>query len=301
MGEALAPYEVWLGNGFGDTGSGAVQCGGTIHEEPSPEALPAVVSCASANQRGQTFVTVRQVGEPLRNFHISELIAYEPAPAPAAPRARDVAREVAARYERGRPSDKVAEAGVLVHVFDEYEDWKDGRPWQLCYHNCYHNQAPDHFSASFTWAAPGNNHPWGWDKMRGRGRLGFILSPQTEILCAYEGDGATGLQTNGGCGACSADGCESPHPGRAHYRLSEALRGHGNEIVIGELYWRTHLPAAIEAFVAFDDADLELGRTIHRSFLATYGLSAAQVPLLRFTGASMRAADDHPRWEVIDG
>ena len=39
MGESLPPYEVWLGNAFGDSGSGATRCGDTERAEPSADAL----------------------------------------------------------------------------------------------------------------------------------------------------------------------------------------------------------------------------------------------------------------------
>ena len=74
-------------------------------------------------------------------------------------------------------------------------------------------------------------------------------------------------------------------------------------MIVGELYWSSHLPASIEAFVAFDPishTDLALGRLVHQKFLAQYALSAAQVPLLRFTGAAVGQGEDHPRFEVID-
>ena len=303
VGEALAPYEIWLGNSAGDSGPQATRCGATVYQEPSPDALPAIVSCATADQGSKSFVTVKQVGEPeVRHFYINELVVYAPVQRRPLPAPRDVARMVNERFQKGAPNDAVDEAGVLVHVFDDYENWREDRPWEFCSTGCSVQFGIDHISASMIWAQYLHSHPWGWDKVRTR-RLGLVLAANTEVLCAYPGDGATGGQFNGGCGRCDINGCSKASP--KAFSLKGALERSSifNECIVGDLYWRSHLPHAVEAFLALDpvsDADLSLGRRLHQKFLEQYGLSASQVPFLRFTGAALAEAEDHPRFEVID-
>ena len=213
------------------------------------------------------------------------------------PTRRDVAKAINERFQSGGPSDEPSDAGVLVHFFDSYENWRDERPWEFCNAGC--EFGIDHISASLIWAQYGHSHPWGWDKVRTR-RLGVVLAANTPILCGYSGDGATGGQFNGACGSCSPiHGCSESRPLKGILERSRVF----NEMIVGELYWSSHLPASIEAFLALDPssaADLALGRRVHQKFLAQYGLSAAQVPLLRFTGAALGQGEDHPRFEVID-
>ena len=162
------------------------------------------------------------------------------------------------------------------------------------------NFGVDHISASLIWAQYGHSHPWGWDKVRTR-RLGVVLAANSPILCGYWGDGSSGGHYNGGCGRCSpTHGCTNAEPLKSILDRSSTF----NEMIIGYLDWRSHMPASIEAFLALDPIsgeDLELGRRVHRKFLAEYGLSAAQVPLLKFTGAALPKDQDNPRFEVIDG
>ena len=300
IGERLAPYEVWLGNFFGDSGSGAMRCGDTVYDEPSADALPAILSCAASGQGRQSYVTVKQVGQPsVRNFFITELAVFAPSNPIVVPTRRDVAKAINERFQSGHPSDALSDAGVLVHFFDSYENWRDERPWEFCSSGCELQFGVDHISASLIWAKHGHSHPWGWDKVRTR-RLGVVLAANTPILCGYSGDGATGGRPNGGCGSCSpTDGCSASRPLKGILERSSTF----NEMIVGELYWSSHLPASLEAFVAFDPishTDLALGRLVHRKFLAQYALSAAQVPLLRFTGAAVGQGEDLPRFEVID-
>ena len=39
---------------------------------------------------------------------------------------------MASPYRRGgKPSSDSVKAGVLVHMFDHWEDWEHGKPWDL--------------------------------------------------------------------------------------------------------------------------------------------------------------------------
>ena len=55
-----------------------------------------------------------------------------------------------------------------------------------------------------------------------------------------------------------------------------------NEVVLDGLGWNRALPRGIEAFVAVPGDDEAAVGATHRRFLAEFGLSASEVPLLRF-------------------
>ena len=57
----------------------------------------------------------------------------QPHPSPP-PRQRShaVVDALNARWVHGRPSNNLSEAGVLIHLFDDYEDWSEKRPWRMC-------------------------------------------------------------------------------------------------------------------------------------------------------------------------
>ena len=55
-----------------------------------------------------------------------------------------------------------------------------------------------------------------------------------------------------------------------------------NEIVIAGLSYNRNLPRAIEAFVVGGNDDVVKARAVHRRFLDAFGLTAADVPLLRY-------------------
>lgn len=130
-----------------------------------------------------------------------------------------------------------------------------------------------------------------------------------ELLCAFPMDAGTGGHWNGRCsgharetaGVAADSGGNGRSPAYTGVTLRDALeqqhdgsfrRAHPgaslyNEVAIGWRYWEDHLPWAIEAF-AFSSADDKydglhaIMAPIHQAFLAEYGLTAAEVPLLRY-------------------
>ena len=115
----------------------------------------------------------------------------------------NVLKAVNHRFWSGGPSDKLAEAGVLVHMLDELHE--PGEPWHAC--STGWCSGFDRFSASLVNAQ--RRATFGGGK-----GIGFVLSPNTEFLCAYTKDGGTqGTKEHrvfmGGCcdrPACSPDG-----------------------------------------------------------------------------------------------
>ena len=74
---------------------------------------------------------------------------------------------------------------------------------------------------------------------------------------------------------CDGCGFTGPSLGNLFERL--AASSEYNEMVLDTIYWRDHLPQAVEAFVGSG----EKARTAHRAFLSEYGLAEAEVPLLQ--------------------
>lgn len=162
----LAPYQIWLGRTFNDR---RVQCdipSDPALVEPSHDGIVKRINCTSAGGRraGLDHVTVSQAGET-PNFHrmyLSELIVYvDGDDVPAAydtlgsplphsevhfpPRRRgDVAREISTRYEGGRPTNLLIEAGVLFHVMDAYEQVHRHTPTHTPMHTDVHMPLSPH-------------------------------------------------------------------------------------------------------------------------------------------------------------
>ena len=73
--------------------------------------------------------------------------------------------------------------------------------------------------------------------------------------------------------------------------------------MISALYWDRSLPWSVEAFVFASQQGDDTGQLslrnqmqrIHRDFLTYYGLSAVEVPLLRYTCSQLDAMDGFMR------
>ena len=282
-GIRATPFEVWVGNDFGDTESTeAVRCTftgseshpSTIWREPISGA-PVLVACSASSGN---FVTLRQHGKG-RSLFISEIVAFAPSPgandALARPRPSYIRRNAAAgisrRYSEGHPSMSIREAGVLVHLFDNFEDWHGGQPWRMCNTGC--TVPVDHFSCSII------------TRMRpkiyeGDGIVGgMVLAPDTEILCAFDHVIGTGSQINGGC----------PKVWQPE-QLFEVLQAGEtqnwiNQVIVGDFDLERNLPHAIDAFF-ISKGDGAKVIDAHEKFLRAYGLCSSDVPLLRYDGAS---------------
>ena len=263
----LAPFEIWIGNSPGDTDpSTASKCSASLITQEPSNGVALMIPC-SGDIRG-TFVTLKQRGAQRRMF-LSELVAFSATATPQKiPRqVGDVARAINHRFTNGHPSTKPAEAGVLVHMMDGYEDWANNRPWDLCNTAC--EQPADHLACSFIT----QQHPALYDK---GGSEGIVLSPNSRIICAYYADWGTGGQVNGGCPpSWDIEQLESV--------LARGRQDAWNEVIISGMHHEQYLPWTVEA-IFFKAGSEGRARQVHASFLATYGLCALDVPLLRFTG-----------------
>ena len=302
----FAPFEVWLGDGFGALQKRCNVSGeGGGHTEPSHFGVPLSADCHSGRH---AFVTLRQAGAP-RRWMVSELRAFSPSSAPRAangatvplangatvPLAGEVARQIAWRFEHGRPSNELAEGGVLIHIEDGNEDTE--LPWLLCEHERCTRGKSDAWSASLI----SRTVPW---LFTDRGLGGFIIAPDASIMCAFPADAGTlgsaqrpgqcsGLYAHGFHGTSLKDALQRQYDGSWRHRWHGAALY--NEVLVGVPYWRDNLPWALEAFVCGLPCSLHM-RQQHAAFLAHYNLTSEEVPLLQY-----RCAQSDPTWDPALG
>ena len=164
----VAPFEVWLGSSIADSGPRSVKCATVTQWHPPNDRTPLMLPCAGV---GHSHITVKYVGAR-RALQMNELVVFaQPPPSGSAASARP-ARGLDAlnrRYAHGRPSEHVAEAGVLFHKFDQYV--VDGQPWALAPE--YDHLSVSASTASLTAEARGGN-PWGY--FPGGDYAGFVLA-----------------------------------------------------------------------------------------------------------------------------
>ena len=183
------------------------------------------------------------------------------------------------RWINGHPSNSLADVGVLLHQFDNLEDWAAGRGWAPCHHGWCANQV-DHLSCSIVNAnlrATFNRNS------------GVILAPSVaRIKCAYSADGGT----QGKPGGCSESRCSvtstDPTCSWPPEQLAECLQiqtrdrpGAYNEIIMSADFWDAHLPEIIEA-ILLGDSDSEMAYGAHSAYNAEH--PDAPIPLVRYNG-----------------
>ena len=195
----LEPFQVWVGSAAGDVdpSGGAIKCDlmdGADAERGHEHGPAATLACGGAVG---SFLTLQQMGEA-RFLYVSEMFIYEPLAhpppsppperwgkhsgayhAPAPPALGSLADEINSRFLNGRPSVSLAEAGVVIHTFDDFEDWDSQRPWMVCSSLRCQGEV-DHLSASLINARV--------PVLFSGGGAGLVLSPTAELLCSYAYD-----------------------------------------------------------------------------------------------------------------
>lgn len=178
-------------------------------------------------------------------------------------------------YKHGHPSNDVAKAGLMVHAFDDTEDWLE--PWKPCSKDKWCKQFDKFWSASIINAH--QRHTWTTS--------GILLAPgRNQVLCSGEVDIAT-----------YKSGCYEPNtndqiypPDKLQDMLDHSMNKCGercdqyNEVVINSTKFVESLPASILAFVYFDDAELaEQERAVktYVKFLDKLQLTECRLPLLK--------------------
>lgn len=272
----LAPFEVWVGSTFGDMSSAvAVQCdngNGPFVDNPTRD-VPLFVGCQDARGTHVTLAT------PIRGISLDQVLVFGPAessrselPRPGR-RYGEVARLLNRRFEHARPSNNLAEGGVLVHMLDTYEDLANHRPWLMCINNC--RQPVDHWSASLISA----NRTFIYDgHADDQPAVGFVLSPSTPFFCAYNADSYAAGSPFGQC-----------DENKPNWKLSEDLKEviatsnyKYNDFIVSGLHFEVMLPSTIQAVLFLYAEDEGVARKVHADFLAAFQLSAVDIPLLRY-------------------
>ena len=218
-----------------------------------------------------------------------------------------VVDQVNARFLAGTPSNDPNLAGVLVHQFDGQEAMPE--QWLPCPETTSWCSAfRDRFATSLINARA----PYLFNN---NGGLLFRMFPPStnRIFCSYAGDGGTmttacdppgesesclpGCWTSVGGGG--PNWCTPSRPWQCAFRpedlgamlqLHMGGQGHYNEVILSTADYVRHLPFSLEAMFVLDPGD-EATRHAHALFLARYGLSASDVPLLFFDRAHKRFRD----------
>lgn len=162
---------------------------------------------------------------------------------------------------------------------DEGEDAQEG--WHVC-QTGWCAGIVDHLSCSLV-----NTHT----PVLYNNHWGIIVSSDTRIECFFTSDSATWRRTMGGCHEVPA--CFEGHTlgswgcaWSAETQLAQGLTYHMhkpatyNEFVVSAQYWESALPGIVEAIMCQTRCDR--ARVVHQSFLAVYGKTAADVPLLYY-------------------
>ena len=242
-------------------------------------------------------------------------------PPPRAPAARYVGLEqLHARFRRspygtpGAPTawyanGALAEAAVLVHVFDGRESWGADNSWSA--------QGGMSCSLLYRDLRPGGHHRYSIPTFSvwASGVQGIIFrpGPTTRIICGNAFDSNEGkckehwcpsvplaedtydpTSTMGDDGAAGCHGSWRPQDFgvflRRYTKYNQQVQAayqhrlDYNEIIVDGGHWTDNLPDSIEAFFTSDDTgarEEEVARRQHQLFLQEYNLAAAQVPLLK--------------------
>jgi hypothetical protein len=203
-------------------------------------------------------------------------------------------RELNRRFSSGRSSNSLAEAGVLVHMFDNLEDWSAGRGFAPCDSGwCKGLEVADHWACSLI-----NS------KLTGlfSSNAGIVLASHTRIECSYAHDAGSMSWPMGGCSGghfanCAQGGayggCFWP---ASHLGSMMEQSGHTyNEVIVSSAYIAAQLPGIIEAVFYINDR--AAAQKAHQQLREKYGERVAATPLARF-GDGVFTPDAHSECSV---
>jgi hypothetical protein len=163
---------------------------------------------------------------------------------------------------------------VLIHSFDNLEDWSAGRGFAPC-NSGWCAGRYDHVSSTLVNAA----HPKLFNS-----RAGVVLSPITPIECAFKNDGGTQSQSlEGACGSGIAFA-----PDQLKQMIAAQDSFSYNEVLVSIAKWQALMPDIVEAIV-FSAGSEQEAREVHEAFVREYassGRTAENTPLLQYLGAA---------------
>jgi len=219
------------------------------------------------------------------------------------------------RFRNGRPSSNLAEAGVVMHQFDNFEDKQ--KPW-LCQMD---GKWDGRVSAMIAFRRMKDRHDRDGVPLINWGG-GVVVDPRRKIKCCYGDDASTYLAQRGY--GCYTSYCDRNHPfakgnwGKpcgfgpkesfrtswhaqdldkmlelyVHYsqpyRSPQWYSGY-NEVIYGYTEWNNYMPNTVEAF--FTIAGDHVGSRdygYYQKFLTEYRVAKDDIPFLKF---------DPDRWD----
>lgn len=215
----------------------------------------------------------------------------------------DPLRELNARFHNGgEEASTLREAGVLIKVVDGMED-EPSTPWHACLTGWC--AGVDHVSASLINRKLSHTY----NEIHPELSVAFVLKADAvAVECAMLDDGGTVMVERGGCSrpTCPGGWCVYRFPGQlgafVHAHLTQDFcasadgpcRETYSEVVILKSEWEAMLErGGIQAVACLRNGDTpadstcDEARDVWRRYLSAYGLSAAQVPLVRYLGAEV--------------
>ena len=190
------------------------------------------------------------------------------------------AQDLAGIFQRGKPSNDLRQAGLLVHGFDGTE-LDDTHRWMPCTEG-FCEGAAKWWSTSLI----NHAHPATW------GANGLVLSPsRSKVLCSHYCDFGS---LNAGCQTSAPDGFNGtgkPYPPtylkdmlqRSMYEAG--AMGAYNEVLVDMPEFLSNLPHSVAAFYYKAGADgFKQVEAAHAyvAFLDAFNLTEGSVPLLKF-------------------
>ena len=204
------------------------------------------------------------------------------------------AQDLAGIFQRGKPSNDLRQAGLLVHGFDGTE-LDDTHRWMPCTEG-FCKGAAKWWSTSLI----NHAHPATW------GANGLVLSPsRSKVLCSHYCDFGS---LNAGCATSAPDGFNNtgkPYPPtylkdmlqRSMYEAG--AMGAYNEVLVDMPEFAANLPHSVAAFYYKAGADgFKQVEAAHAyvAFLDAFNLTEGSVPLLKFNmNASGQMDGDAPQ------
>ena len=208
-------------------------------------------------------------------------------------------------FDKGVPSNDPRVAGLIVHCFDQTEDW------QMSWKPCTNASLKEQQCARTPWWSTSIINA---KQHRTFGNSGVLLAPsRVKILCSNPMDFGS---SHRGCNA-TYEGRPAHPPNKLKEMLETSMGAGGNdynEVLVDVDHFVEHLPESVAGFVyglrGADTYDIVQAVRSYVSFLDYFKLNESQVPLLRATydyvdvgeqqGAQLRLrqkTDDEPAFE----
>ena len=198
------------------------------------------------------------------------------------------------RYTNAQETNDLTKVGVFMRAWDGIS--LPGRPWKPCGLDQHCARYSDRFATSIIYGKHTETYAAG----------GLVLRPEEiELNCAYAADGGSqgAVCDPPGKRADCSPGCKrwcdpargarnwgcAWDPQHLRYMISQqkvlSPNGGYNEVILDAATWVRNLPRTIMAVFVHKgaaEADVETSRRVHASFLAEYGVTSDETPLVTY-------------------